>query len=617
MGITLNLYPFDNEKQEYSNEPVLFTFGEMTAEYYNKISTASIGLPEHSDYGYYTDNVVSRGSNIFGTLTGDTLNDFEITPSDFIGPEESRYKRIINEFKVTDDLRCRVFTNVSLWGTYDGDNNNGKSYITLSCAVEFYSIKWGDYFGFHHSGDFTIGNKTYTEYMTMTKGFNPFNWLANNGYYFGLNAYPNTVEAVEKSKTTTGCLIQAFTLFPDDIGVDRARQQGLYVYGIRGDVVKPYNDTDGTKKYIPYILSAGYVPEFPENESDIIVGDYNNNSDEGAIPPTPEQSAIRSGMVRMYQMTTSQLTAFSNFLWNTDLTEWDNFVNTLKQWFSNPLDSIISLTISPVDIFHNYKTNVTSRPEESNIKLGGFDTGVKGYVCYNNYIQIPLGRLSLKPYYKSFLDCNPHSSFSIYLPYIGFKELEADVLFSKGGTAIEVVYNVDVMTGVCVANILIEKESNGTKLKHVIYSFAGNMNTTIPISSANMRDFISACISAGASALAIAGTGGASSTLVAAGLAAQQGMNIASQKVNISHSGGMSLEAGMFGIQYAYLVVTRPREARPSNYKNINGIPSELGGQLGNYSGFTKVSSVQVNISGATEEEKNEIEKLLKEGVIL
>ena len=100
-------------------------------------------------------------------------------------------------------------------------------------------------------------------------------------------------------------------------------------------------------------------------------------------------------------------------------------------------------------------------------------------------------------------------------------------------------------------------------------------------------------------------------------MAAQQAVNFASQKVNIQHSGGMALESGMFGIQYAYLIVTRPREARPSNYKKMNALPSETGGKLSGYSGFTKVSSVFVNINGATDEEKKEIENLLKAGVIL
>ena len=150
-----------------------------------------------------------------------------------------------------------------------------------------------------------------------------------------------------------------------------------------------------------------------------------------------------------------------------------------------------------------------------------------------------------------------------------------------------------------------------------MYTFSGNVNTTIPISSANLKDFISSSIGAIASGVGMVASGGAITPVIMGSMLTDQAMNIASQKVNVQHSGGMSLEGGMFGIQYAYLIVTRPREARPSNYKNLNGIPSEVGGKLEEFTGFTQVSSVQVHISGATEEEKKQIEQLLKEGVII
>jgi hypothetical protein len=143
------------------------------------------------------------------------------------------------------------------------------------------------------------------------------------------------------------------------------------------------------------------------------------------------------------------------------------------------------------------------------------------------------------------------------------------------------------------------------------------MNTTIPVSSANMGNFISASIGAMASAVAIGATGGAATPLVAGALATEQALNVASQKMNISHSGGMSLEGGMFAMQYPYLVVTRPREARIGNYHKVKGIPSVKYAPVSAFSGFTQIEKINVAIDKATEEERNEIEKLLKEGIII
>lgn len=616
-------YPWDSIKQEYSEEGIPFTFGEMTTEYYNTLSNSS-EIPEMRDYGYYIDNVIGQGSNIYSTLadTSGTLADLGITNNTFYASEDYKIEKVV-KYKITDTLYAEYTQNYRIDPTWSG-SAEGEAVVLLSSWLTFKSTIFPYGFTINHMFTDRFGPLTFTELFEMNEGYDPFGYLAKNGYVFGLNAYPNSTDLVESSKTTTGCLIQGYKIFNayesgfTSLGAFGIWQFNYHIFGIEGSEVNPYNkNADDYNFYIPEILGNGYIPQFPPSAEDNIIGGYNNDSDEGDIPSLPEQSAIRSGMVRMYQMTTTQLNAFAQFLWNTDLSEWDNFMNTLKQWFSNPLDSIISLSISPIDMFYNYTTKTKIEPNASNIKLGGFDTGVQGYQCPNNYIQVSLGKLSLKPYYKSFLDCNPHTKYSIYLPYIGFKDLDADVLFSKGGADIEVVYSIDVLTGVCVANVLIEKESNGTKLKHVIYTFGGNMNTTIPISSANMKDFISASVGAIASGVGMIASGGTITPVIMGSMLAQQGLNIASQKVNVSHSGGMALESGMFGIQYAYLIATRPREARPSNYKILNGIPSEIGGKLITFSGFTQVSSVKVDIPNATDEEKNEIEKLLKEGVFI
>lgn len=615
--ITILFYPWNEEKQEYETDPtkaIPLTFGEMTTEYYNRIITGNYPTTPHEEAkGFHTDNVIRAGTNLFSLADGSLRmdSDFGVLPTDFTDSEDHR-RRHTSKFKIKEGLTAELIEDFTIF-----NKKSGTATINMSFYVRFI-LTGGSNFNIYGFMDSRIlENCNYNDFMSLNDGYNVSVWYARQGNRLELNSYPYHSDNVIESTTTTGCLIHYMRYMVSTLGYGAQITQSD-IRGIDGSIVHPKPISDNDKKYVIEILSSAIEIDFPDSDEFIYPGDYNNSSDEGDIPPLPMQSAIASGMVRMYQMTTGQLNQFANFLWNAELfSDWEALINTLKQWFENPLDSIISLTISPVDIFHDYKTNTTSAPEPSNIKLTTIDTGVQGLLCPTNYKQISLGKLNLKPYFRSFLDCNPHTRFSLYLPYLGFKDIDSDVLFSSGGTTLEVVYNIDVMTGVCVANILVEKESNGTKLKHILYSFAGNMNTTIPISSSDMKNFLNATFSAIASGVAIASTGGAATPLVAGALATQQALNVASQKVNVAHSGGMSLEAGMFGCQYAYLVVTRPREARPTHYKEINGIPSEIGGTLSQYSGFTQVSSVHITIDGATDEEKNEIETLLKAGVIL
>ena len=603
----------------YWEKGIPYTFGEMNPDYYNNLTDDA----KARDYGYYLDNVIKRGSNIWGTLTKDS-EPFEfsgVLSSDFNG-DSIKYREVEYRYKITDDLFAKIIQTVRVDPTWTG-TAEGEAQISLGFNLVFYStltmFQNKEFTISPMFGNFQVGKYTYNDFYNLCEGMNPTRIAVLRERYECINAYPNNKEKVEASKTSTGCLIQNFTLFRDYNSENfefRAYQFATNCFGIPGSIVQPYNNSTETRQWVPYILGAGFEAVFPESESDIIPGDYDTESDFGDVPGVPMTSAVNSSFARLYQMSSTQLRAFADFLWS-DFSEWDKLLNNLKMWFTNPLDSIIGVTISPVDYFYNYENDEVIPIEPINIKLAGVDIGVQGYPCSNNYMQISLGKLNLKPFYNSFLDCNPHTKYSLYLPYIGFKDIDGDALFSIGGTEIEIVYSVDILSGVCVANVKVIKESNNTKLHHILYTFAGNMNTYIPISSADMKSTISATLGAIASGVAIAATGGASSTLVAAGLAAQQGVNVASQKLNISRSGGMSLESGMFGIQYAYLIVTRPREARPSNYKNVNGIPSEIGGKLNSFLGFTQVSSVHVNIEGATDTEKDEIEKLLKEGVIL
>lgn len=631
MAIKINLVPevfnVRTGKWEWATYTIPFYFGAMRPEYYNTLANRGGGigsLPEETDLGYFTDNCIQRGSNIFGTLTAPdrSVEEFGFTSADFIASDD-KTKELHIKYKINEDLYLDVVENIRVKPT----NKDNKADIYTNLWLEFRSLLRGDVFTISHMYTFNLGPCTYEEFINLNYGKNPIEYLTRKGYEWGLNSYPYDTESVEESKTTTGCLIQEYLIFNwyDYYGSNSSSgspfgiwQYGLHIWGIDGDMVHPYSRGVQAVYYVPYILGCGVIPEFPKSMVDNEIGTYDDDSDKGTFPGAPSASAVASNMVRLYQMNSTQLTAFSKFLWNTDLTQLENIINQLKQWFTNPLDSIISLTFSPIDMKFNYETQEPYPPlEDVSIKLGGFDTGVTAYPCKSNYARIPLGEIRLRPYYKSFLDCNPHTKVSIYLPYIGFKELNADVLFDSSDCLIDIEYLVDVITGVCTANIRIRKKSNGTDLQHILYSFSGNVNTTIPISSANMRDFLSATVSATASALAIAGTGGAATPLVASGLAMQQGMNLMSQKVNVSHSGGMALESGAFGLQYAYLVIDRPREARCENYRVDNGVPSEISGMLDSFRGFTQVSTVKVTIDNATDEEKKEIEKLLKEGVIL
>lgn len=625
MSIRLYFFPYDEVKGEYKTsvaDAIPFDFGMMTTHYYQEICADS-GQKYRNDYNFYLDNVLKEGTNLFLLADGSasTVLHYGITPSDFTTTGLVRREHI-TKFRVKEDLFAELHEEISI-----NPEGNGKASIYFGYYIVFTSPLLpgtkSRSFGFQDTVIFN--DMSFEEFISLNNGRNITLWYANQGNKIGLNAYPYNSEDVEESKTTTGCMIQEYRDVAPHLGFNRDFQQHQSLTtGIVGSVVKPWSSgSEGTNTYfyVPKILGSAYEPEF---ELPIVEDTFpippDDNNDKGAPQDPPYEGAVSSGAVRLYQMTDSQILQFANFLWSTDLTTLEGITNNLKHWFSEPLESVISLTIAPVDLFYDYdrEKSYDKSTQLTNIKIAGYDTGVQGYLCDTNYKQIDCGIVYVRPYFNSYLDCNPHTKISIYLPYIGFKELNPDVLFCNMGSAgLRVVYNVDLLTGVCVANLQVAKDTNGTELEHVIYTFTGNINTTIPLTSANMGNFLSASIGAVASAVAIGATGGAATPLVAGAMATQQAMNVATQKLNITHNGGMSLEGGMFAMQYPYLVVTRPREVRYDDFDKLNGIPTSKMKAIRTCTGFTQVERVNVAIDKATTEERNEIEKLLKEGIII
>lgn len=359
-------------------------------------------------------------------------------------------------------------------------------------------------------------------------------------------------------------------------------------------------------------------PKIPTSEPDEDFGGYGNESDPGNIPGVPGVDMVLTGLVRLYQPTAGQMVAFSDFLWAVDFTDWQKIMNSLKQWFSSPLESIISVNLLPIDYFYDYDTGTAVTPSAASIVMGGYDTGCVAPPCGGNFKQVNCGTIHLAPYFRSFLDCNPFTKYTIYLPYVGFREIDSNLLYSPDGADLQVVYSVDIITGVFTCLLKITKTNAGTELSHVLYTYSGNMATQVPLSAANMNDFIRTLGQAAASVGMAAITGGASAAgkaLVGATANAASGM--AASDFNISHGGNVSMESGYLGIQYPYLIVERPRESYPDGYMHILGKPSDIGGKLSDFSGFVAVKECHLDGIPATEDEKNEIMNLLQNGVIV
>lgn len=304
------------------------------------------------------------------------------------------------------------------------------------------------------------------------------------------------------------------------------------------------------------------------------------------IPPVGSASAL----YKIYNPSQTQLDSFGHWLWSS------SFVDQLLKVFNNPMESIIGL--------HKvYASPVIGG--QSNIKVGYLDSGVSSNFVSDQYTKIDCGTVNLHEYFGNVFDYSPYTNIQLYLPCIGFVNLNVgEVMRSK----LNIVYTVDVLTGACLAEVNVIRDGGGG----VLYSYSGNCASQYPLSSGSYMGIVSSAIGVAGSVIGTVASGGSLAPLALGSLGA-----VMNAHTNVQHSGSLSGNSGVMGGKIPYLIITRPQTNMPNNYEHYQGIPSNFYTSLSSCKGFTKVKNVDVRNINAESNELDKIKSLLMDGVII
>ena len=319
------------------------------------------------------------------------------------------------------------------------------------------------------------------------------------------------------------------------------------------------------------------------------------NDDRTGNQPLPTTSIIDTGMCSIYLPSKALLKDFSNYLWSTDF-----FDNVIKN-YQSPLENIISLSIIPA----------IAQPDDARyIAIGNCTTNILCTITNEQYVSVECGSIDLKEHYGNFSDYSPNTSIDIYLPYIGYRQIDIDDFMSG---KIRVRYQCDILTGDCVAEIYCE----GKGKSKLMYTFNGNISYNVPLSGANYLQYYLSIVSGiGSVATGVAqGIGG--NPLGGIGTAASGVGQILTSKPAYGRSGSLGSAAGYLSYRRPFLVRKSPINTTAKNLPQESGYISNKGQKIGDYSGFTKCAAVILDGITATKSEIDEIETLLKEGVII
>lgn len=346
-------------------------------------------------------------------------------------------------------------------------------------------------------------------------------------------------------------------------------------------------------------------PDYPHGSN--IDGDGPGKYDPDNIPDpddftTPGGFDGNNVLTKTYAVSDATLQNIGQKLWSQD------YFNVLKIQ-NNPMENIISVKYFPF--------SQTGTSEE--IKVGDIPFGINGNKVPSVYTKV-IGHYKHTGHFKSFLDYAPYTAVKLFLPYIGWIQLDpADIM----GCELYVTYYIDLVTGQCMARLRLDENQDGKAMPYM--TCYGNMGVDIPLSASDRVQTEIRAISSGVSAL-----GGLQGHLIqgpagfggAIGSVAQGALNIAGMDYTSQRTSNQSPVCSTFDCQDVYIMVERPAEeyvedSADTGYKHLHGYPTNK------YLTLSKIPAgkfVQVDMRtdlqiAATSEENAMLERLLTEGV--
>ena len=223
-----------------------------------------------------------------------------------------------------------------------------------------------------------------------------------------------------------------------------------------------------------------------------------------------------------------------------------------------------SETVDVMHYFSSYKKFFCVIPIDGykQLKASKYDFGVTSPYTKSYTLDIDCGSIQIDETFKSVMDYAPFSRLTIFLPFIGFQELDVSMVMNN---VLHVVYTVDVLSGRCLAKLFVVIGEN------------------------------ECCI-------------------------AEYGGTIASDEVFSSsgqYNGSYELMTSMqLGELQTYVLISN-KEPLEGNVSEYDGYPTNEIIKVGDVTGFVAYDKIFAVGMTATETEKREIESILKSGVLV
>ena len=325
---------------------------------------------------------------------------------------------------------------------------------------------------------------------------------------------------------------------------------------------------------------------------------------------------------KTYAMSLRSVQALADYM--IDPTFWNSLESIFKGINSSTLDAILSVRLMPFDV-----GSFLSLGQYEEIKIGNVTAPYSpASPIYGKYIPYDAGTShylgawtlpALDGISPSFLDGSRSTSVIVYLPFVGWKELNPDDVIGK---TIGITYNIDNTTG----DGCVYLTDASTSI--VLYTFPVVCGVDIPIVRSDATEKMLAKITQGINGAESVIRGGG---MLAAGNAdgvRSIASGVGSIALNNFQNATAYRTSGSIGgtadINFSLIpsfVIYRPNAVLPTStdmdtYRKTHGLPSMRTAEIGEMVGFTRIDGIRYDDIPLTEQELGELDSILRTGAI-
>lgn len=328
-------------------------------------------------------------------------------------------------------------------------------------------------------------------------------------------------------------------------------------------------------------------------------GDFDITSDQIAAPGLPSEGY--AGTASMYlidktNLARLKLSIFSANFWQQWITNFNDAVNSIVGILQIPVDAS-AITTGSVE-------HVRAANKELEWALGTLTGYVDGKPIQSRYISVDCGTVDLHLFWDSALDLNPYTKLNIYIPCVGMRALDADVVM---GHTLGLYYNIDLMQGCALAVLTLDGD--------YLEQYPCSISTMFAIYGeqfTGLYQSVASTLATAAIGVTTAGSGGAM-----AGAIAGAATSAMSQKIRKGSAGTSASSMALLYQKQPYVEILRPIQQLPRDYTKFNAYPSYMTSQLINLSGYVEVQDIRLDDIDCTDAERSELMSMLQSGVIL